>query len=167
MYKNEEEMKYALIGYNNSIHTSTNFTPFELVFGHTDLRDPNEIFSPKMFYSDYAENHKNRLETIYKNVKQDLNLSKEKIIEKANIQGDENKEYFVGQIVYKKNPNIRSKNQNKFLGPYKITKLLKRNIVEITGKDKETKKEVVHIKKLKKPSIVTGTQSTSSTVNNQ
>ena len=152
-FPNDKEnlMDYAIIAYNSSIHSTTKYTPFELTHGHTNSRDPNEIFTLKEFYSDYAENHKNKLKHIYQNVKEKLNTEKEKITEKHNTEGDQNKDFVLGQTVYKQNPLKRSKKSNKFLGPYTITEILERNRVEITLNKNNNKKEIVHIKGLKRP----------------
>ncbi|WP_253302428.1 reverse transcriptase domain-containing protein [Wolbachia endosymbiont of Psylliodes chrysocephala] len=167
MYPNDIEniMNYAILGYNSSIHSATNFTPFELTFGHTHSRNPNEIFLPATFYSDYAENHKLKLEYVYKNVKEKLESKKEKLVSKLNSQGDSNEEFQVGLTVYKQNSQYRNKKDNKFLGPYTLTKLLDKNRAEITNQQ-NNKSEIIHIKELKKPFVTGSSQpSTSQTAN--
>lgn len=128
MYPNENEnlIVFALIGYNNSIHNVTKFTPFELTFGHTSARNPNEIFTPETFYLKYAENYKNKIDHVYRQVKDILVKSKENITEK-NTFDNQNNEFRLEQTVYKRNPKGRNKKFNKFLGPYIVTKILGRN----------------------------------------
>lgn len=155
IYPDERDnlMDYAIIAYNNTIHSATNYSPFELTFGHTDSRNPIEIFTPNSFFSEYAENHKSKLKHVYQNVHEKLQNKKEKVIDKINVNGDTSNEFAVGQIVYKQNPySSRNKKLKKFLGPYKITKLLDRNRVEIYSERlKNNKSEIIHIKELKKP----------------
>lgn len=155
----ENIMDYAIIAYNNTIHTVTKYTPFELTFGHTNARDPNEIFIPQTFYSDYAENHKQKLSGVYEKVNQNINTQKEKLVLRHNTQGDNSNEFKIGQTVFKQNPQTRNKKHNKFVGPYEITKILDNNKVEIFSKNKKNKIETIHIKELRKPNIVAGSSS--------
>lgn len=152
---------YAIIGYNISIHSATKFTPFELTFGHTNSRNPNEIFVPKSFYTDYVENHNEKLKHVYSEVNEKLQNQKKKIVSKRNTKGNDNEEFKIGKIVYKKNPQDRNKKNNKFIGPYEISKTLDRNRVEIREKRNKNKKEIVHIKELKKMCNVTDSPSVS------
>lgn len=156
---NSDLMDYAIIGYNNSIHSATKFTPFELTFGHTNLRNPHEIFLPDTFFTEYVNTHCERLKHVYENLAETLKAQKEKVVSKTNTLGDENKEFKVNQIVYKINPNIRNKKNKKHLGPYTIVELLDRNRVKI--KSDKNKIETIHIKELKKPSLVTDLPSVS------
>lgn len=149
-------MDYAIIAYNNSIHSSTKFTPFELTFGHTSTRCPDEIFTPDSFYSEYAQNHKDKLKHVYQSVNKSQQTNKEKNIQKHNNSAD-TQNFNVGQIIYKKNPNNRNKKHNKFLGPYEIIELLEHNKVKVKNKinhgKKKDKVETIHIKEIKKPNI--------------
>lgn len=157
IYPNEDSlMDYAIIGYNNSIHSATKYTPFELTFGHTHSRNPNEIFVPTTFYTEYTENHKQKLEHVYKQVNEQLKDHKQNIISKTNDKGDSSNEFHLGQTVFKQNPNTRNKKNPKFLGPYEITQILERNRVEITNKQNKNKKEIIHLKELKKPPNIAG-----------
>lgn len=46
------------------------------------------------------------------------------------------------------------KKTNRFLGPYEYIQLFERNRVELPNKMNKNKKEIVHIKELKKPPVV-------------
>lgn len=152
LYPDEIDLiNYAIIGYNNSIHSSTGYTPFELTFGHTELRDPNEIFLPTTFYNEYTENHKEKLKHVYQQVSDKIISKKEKITQQHNTEGEINPEFKLEQTVFKINPTYRNKKDKKFLGPYKIIEILDRNRVKI--KNLKNKIEIIHIKELKKPIV--------------
>lgn len=145
---------YAVLGYNSSIHSATGFTPFELVFGHTNSRNPDEIFTPKELFTEYVQSHKEKVNRVYDNVQRKLSEQKEKIIARANTEGNTSKEFQSNQIVYKKKLFTRNKKHNKFIGPFIITRLLNHNKVEI--RNSKGKLEIVHIKKLRKPPLLQG-----------
>lgn len=151
-HPNELELiNYAVLGYNSSIHSATNFTPFELVFGHTNLRNP-EIFTPKEFFSNYVEDHNKKLTQVYEQVRVKLENKKQSLVTKINTKGDTNEEFKINQIVYKKNPLTRNKKLNKYLGPYTIVEILDHNRFKI--KNKKNKFEIIHMNELKKPPLL-------------
>lgn len=151
-------MKYAIIGYNNSIHSTTKLTPLELTFGHTKLKDPLDILYDKQMYSDYLQKHKEKLALVYDKVHADISTHKNIIVEKIN---ENTKNPFkVGQTVYEKSYKYaRNKSGPKFSGPFIITKLLPGNkalIQKMEGnKSKQNVGRTVHLKNLRQP-IVTG-----------
>ena len=152
-FKNEnvkELMQYALIAYNNSIHSATRFTPFDITFGHTNSRDPCDLINTT-FYADYILNHKEKLKHLYQDVKDKLETNKLKIIQKRNTLGPDQYQFKVGQTVYKTNIK-RNKKDKKFIGPFEIVELLDNNKVKIKNKTKN-KEEVIHIKELKSPVV--------------
>ena len=50
-------IKYSLLHYNNSIHSSTDHTPFEIISGHFNSKDPFDI-EEKHIVSKYVQDHK-------------------------------------------------------------------------------------------------------------
>lgn len=78
-------VKYALIHYNNSIHSSTNFTPFEIISGHFNSKDPYDI-EEKDITSKYVQDHKNKMKRVYKDITDDLKEKKNTQLEKINKQ---------------------------------------------------------------------------------
>ena len=103
-------MNYAIIAYNNSIHSTTKYTPFELTFGHTNLWDPCNLIESS-FYNDYVNNHKDKVKRLYKKVAEKTEHNKKKTIEKHNTFGPEQYQFKSGQIVYKCN-NKKNKKDN-------------------------------------------------------
>lgn len=134
-------MRYAIIAYNSTIHSQTNFTPFELTLGHTDSRDPMLII-PTQVYSDYIYTHKTNTQTLYDKIKETTLNKKQKQIDYHNKDKKTN-EVKIGTTIYKKNDNRDAKIKNKFLGPYTVSKILENGKLEILN-TKNNKTEIIH-----------------------
>lgn len=136
-------LPYWCFGFNNTVHTATKYTPYELVFGKPSnipsrVIDDNNTVSPLYNHDDYALNLKYRLQTACKDARNNLVLSKEK-----------QKQYYdktTNPIVYEKDSLILVKNETGrklhplYEGPYIVIEDLGCN-VKI---QKNNKYEIVH-----------------------
>lgn len=137
---------YAIIGYNNTIHSATKHTPFELIYGHTSTRDPFDLQLSNTYYEEYVTNHKNKLHALYRTIKEDMHKTKEQLIDKRN-KSVKDPTYKIGDEVFIKT-NARNKSTNKYDGPYTIAKISNRNIATLRSKDRKTKNR--HLTELRK-----------------
>lgn len=76
-------IKYSLIHYNNSIHSVTEHTPFEIITGHFNSKDPFDI-EEKHIVSKYVEEHKEKIKDKYKEIKGNMDQKKHSQLEKIN-----------------------------------------------------------------------------------
>ena len=80
-------IKYALLHYNNSIHSTTNFTPFKVVSGHFSSKNPYDIQESDII-SKYVEDHKLKMTETYKQLQGDFREKKEQTMQKMNETRD-------------------------------------------------------------------------------
>lgn len=153
-------MTYAVIAYNNAIHSATGYTPHELLFGHTASRNPLEIYHPHEFYQDYIRKHRCNAEAVQECVAALASKNKEQVIAKRN-QDAEEVAFKVGETVYKQVAKTARNDKTKpvFKGPYQIIHLHPNNVAEIIGKHPNSKSIRVHFKLLRRPHLVPGQSS--------
>lgn len=114
----------AMLAYNTSVHSTTHFTPYELMFGNKPTI-PNSIFdeSPGTTYPDYVRMLHNRLK-----------YSREKALDFIRKSKESSKTYYdtrtrpikykVGDYVYLKNHlRLRKALSPIWKGPYKVVKI--------------------------------------------
>lgn len=131
--------------YNNTVHSATKYTPFELVFGKT-CELPSRISStvePLYNPSDYSLELRYRLQVARKDARE--NLIKTKQLRKCNY------DLKVNTVKYKKDDLILvksetgSKLETLFKGPYKVIEVKNPNVViSVNGKH-----DTVHINRTK------------------
>lgn len=167
-YENDSiEMKvnYAVLAYNNTMHSATKLKPYEIVNGHFENNSPFSLDLEKQMLSNYISDHKDKMKILYKNLNQKLQQSKEKIIGKANENKEEVPE--IPETVHVKNLQKQSKTKNKF----KIEKIETLNprlkIANIIPRHFNTHSKI-HLSNIKRPrkftyktKHVTGSSSTS------
>lgn len=117
----DEWLPYAFFMYNSTPHSSTKYTPYELVFG----KNPNVPSSlqrppvPLYNYEDYDKILKNRLQSAWQKAAINLKMAKE--VSKSNYdRTTKPKEYSVGDMVLYRNHTRQNKLDQLWYGPFPI-----------------------------------------------
>ncbi|KAE9525308.1 hypothetical protein AGLY_014376 [Aphis glycines] len=118
-------LPYAFFVYNSTIHTSTNFQPYALVYGRT-LEIPIKLKikpEPQYNYDDYLYDLKQSMQVSHK-------LAREKLIEhkvKSKERYDKNEnpvDIHVKDLVLLKDNAHKNKLNSLWLGPYEVTEII-------------------------------------------
>lgn len=153
----DDWLDFCMFSYNTTVHTSTKFTPYELVFGNkaqlptSITKDPTFKYS----YDDYMDELTFKLRKSNQLARNNLIESKHK--NKIYYDAKCNQiNYKVGDKVYLLNKTINIGNSKKltqnYNGPYKIIQVTSPSNVIIKVKNKNLK---VHVDRLK-PAFVSG-----------
>lgn len=147
---------YALYAYNTSLHPSTRFTPFYLMFG----RDPNlvdaDIPESSLHNYDTVADRNQHIETQFAQIRERVqyynNLAAQKRIRFAEKTRKDVK-YEIGDTVWVYNKQIK-KGQVKKLslpwhGPFRIQKFIGPVTVLLQNEAKRTIRQPVHVSRLK------------------
>lgn len=159
-YKNdpiEIKIDYALLAYNNTIHSTTNMKPYEIVTGHIGASSPFNIDIENQLINNYIENHKEKVKLLYQKLNEDIQKKKENVISKAN----ENREKLpeIPEKVFVKNKQKQSKTRNKYK-PQTISNVNEeRKTAKIVPTHGNTC-EKIHISNIKRPKKETHTPKT-------
>lgn len=143
-----DTMTYALIAYNNSIHSTTGFTPFEVVFGHTDSKSVFDIQFNHQYMQRLINDHRKRTSVLYKYISDKVIASKAKIIDNLKDKASTS-EFEKGNIIYSKLVNKRKPKDSPRYDKAVIIDEEERNIIPVKIKDRVTK---VPVRNVKRPS---------------
>lgn len=131
---------YAMFVYNTTVHSTTKYQPYELVYGfpavvpHTLSRNPTIRYN----YDDYSAELKQKLQEAHKIARDTIISAKHKSkknYDKNNCQI----EVQVGDNVWIKNHQQKGKLGTKWLGPFKVTCLHENENISIQRGRKEVK----------------------------
>lgn len=136
---------YAIIAYNQSIHSATKCKPVDIIKGHITNENPFNINIDQTLLNDYIVNHKEKTKILYEKINQDLMQEKQNRTEKINKNRDPPDIFQPQQKVYVKK-HIRQKTANKF---EKATTLKDTNNERKTASTESRDK--IHMDNLKRP----------------
>lgn len=139
-------MTYSVMAYNNTIHSATDLSPFEVVFGHTELNSTFDSEFDKTYKQQLIKDHKKRTQSLYKYLSEKLKTKKEDIKNKRG--GESGPALESGQTIFAKAVNKRQAKDKPRFQKAVVTGQIERNIVPIKLKDRDTK---VPIKNVKRP----------------
>jgi transposase InsO family protein len=123
-----------VLAYNTAVHTSTRFTPFELIFGNKCLLPTSVTQDPafRYTYNDYVDHLQQRLNANFQTARNNQIASKNK----SKLYYDKKvhprpRKFKVGDKVYLRNekakPGLSRKLSSPFLGPFTVINVYERN----------------------------------------
>lgn len=139
-------MTYSIIAYNNTIHSVTGLTPFEVVFGHTDSDNPFNVNLQQQYLQQLVKDHAKRTKFLYEHLTNKMIATKEKIREKKG--GEKEIDFPEDQIIFAKDVNKRKSKDKPRYVKAKVVGTAERNVVPIQVKERIT---AVPTKNIKRP----------------
>lgn len=139
-------MTYAVMAYNNTIHSTTDLTPFEAAFGHTELNSTFNSEFDKAYKQQLIKDHKKRTQVLYKYISDKVKGHKEKILTKRG--GELGPALEIGKPVFAKAVNKRQAKDKPRYQKAVVTGQIERNVIPIKLKNRDTK---VPLKNIKRP----------------
>ena len=140
-------MKLAILAYNSTNHTTTGITPFELLYGHTNTREPLDLYYDNVYFQDYIQQHKERTKHLYNQIASKQQQNKEKVITKVNEQRQKSKIEIGQQVYVKPSKYYTQKTKERYWGPYIVHRINENGTIEV--KNKKNKILKYHINSLK------------------
>ncbi|KAG7309510.1 hypothetical protein JYU34_005483 [Plutella xylostella] len=138
---------YWCFAYNNTVHSETEYTPYELVFGKKCILPSNlsgNTVEPLYNHDSYPHEMRFRLQVAQRDAKHNLEMSKIK----RKIVSDK----YINPVVYKKGEQLLIRNSSTdktepiYLGPYTVIEDLDCNVKIL----KNNKEDIVHKNRTKR-----------------
>ncbi|KAK3736572.1 hypothetical protein QZH41_003146 [Actinostola sp. cb2023] len=151
----DEHLDYCLLAYRSSTHSSTGYTPFELMFGR-QVRIPldvmmGEVAETECSYSDFVSDLRDKLVQAYHDVRQNLRGAQCRQKD-AFDKGVKGKSYQPGDLMLRYSPQLKTGEASKFHrqweGPFVILNRITEVTYQITKESGSRKSTVVHFKNL-------------------
>ncbi|KAI5635198.1 integrase core domain-containing protein [Phthorimaea operculella] len=139
-------MTYAIMSYNQTIHSVTGLTPFEVVFGHTDASNAFNVDFYKQYTQKLVKDHVRRTKHLYKYLTDKMVQHKTNIKEKRG--GEKEFDMKEGDVIFVKGVNTRRSKDKPRYQKAQITGEVVKNIIPVQIHGRDTK---VPIKDVKRP----------------
>lgn len=137
-------MMYSVMAYNHTIHSVTELTPFEVVFGHTDTNSPYSIELEKQYFQKIIKDHAKRLKVIYKHLADKMLAIKERHRER---KGGEVVRFNEGETIFAKDVNKRKSKDKPRYVKAKVIGPVKRNVLPIQIGERVSKTPIKNVKR--------------------
>ncbi|XP_065213202.1 uncharacterized protein LOC135840532 [Planococcus citri] len=133
----DEYLDMAVYAFNTAIHSSTNFSPYELLFGRKPVIP---YLKTNASYQDYITDLKIKFQNIHEKAIKAQQISKEKSKNKYDKKTNDKFPYAVGDTVKLKTRNTQKQRgalSKPFEGPFKVIKTNYPNVtIDMDGKEK-------------------------------
>lgn len=139
-------MTYAIMSYNQTIHSTTGLTPFEVVFGHTDSNSTFAVNFNKQYTQQLVNDHMKRTKYLYQYLTDKIIANKEKVKEKRG--GETSFDIQERDTVFIKGVNIRRSKDKPRFQKAQVSGEIVRNICPVRINNRDTK---VTLKDIKRP----------------
>lgn len=144
-------MRYAVIAYNQSIHSATKQFPMEIISGHLETMSPLNL-QPVQTTQAYTTAHKEKCAALFKQIHNTLRQTKEKIINKAN----EKREPHIPDIpsdTFFRNDRGRQKAKPNFI-PAAVTQIDPVRKTAMMGVANKKAGEKIHLNQTRRPKLM-------------
>lgn len=142
-------MTYAIMSYNQTIHSTTGLTPFEVVFGHTDSSSTFGVNFNKQYTQQLVNDHRKRTKYLYEYLTDKIIENKVKINTKRG--GETSFDIQEGDTIFIKGVNTRRGKDKPRFQKAQVSGGIDRNTCPVKIKNRNTN---VPIKDVKRPSQV-------------
>lgn len=146
---NGEIMKLTIIAYNHTNHSTTGYTPFDIIFGHSLNKNLFDTKTNQIIFDYSLDEHRKKLSQLYDTIYERTETRKTATVDRVNKEVTNPQEkYKIGQNVYVKQPKKRgSKTVPKFDGPFPIISINSDNTCMIRLNNNKERR--VHLSDLK------------------
>lgn len=139
-------MMYAVMAYNQTIHSVTGLTPFEVVFGHTESNSQFHANFDQQYTQQLVREHAKRTHYLYEYLTNRMLLRKEKT--QQGRTGDTSFDLHEGDTIFIKGVNTRRGKDKPRYQKAKVKGEVERNVVPIETNSRSTK---VPVKDIRRP----------------
>lgn len=139
-------MTYSIMAYNQTIHSVTGLTPFEVVFGHTESNSQFNANFDKEYTQQLVREHVKRTRYLYKYLADKMVTRKERI--QQDRTGETSFDLHDDDSIFIKGVNTRRGKDKPRYQKAKVKGKIKRNVVPVETKARKTK---VAIKDIRRP----------------
>lgn len=98
------QMPYAILAYNSSVHSFTKCRPHDIIRGHFDPRDPLDVDLTEHLMQQYILTHRDQMKIVYELINETTTVDRTNLMTNRNKTREPEVEYQPDQQVFIKNP---------------------------------------------------------------